>query len=124
MPSWAVAEAKARFSEVVEQALSEGPQEITRNGKRDGSEFPHRECVGLLRSGIEFEGRSHLYVLHSGRRVFLPHECQDAAVGRLYLPTTGDAPYSSRMNWTAFSRETSGAGVRIACMWSGIKTKA
>jgi prevent-host-death family protein len=33
MASWAVAEAKARFSEVVEQALSEGPQEITRNGK-------------------------------------------------------------------------------------------
>jgi prevent-host-death family protein len=34
MASWAVAEAKARFSEVVEQALSEGPQEITRNGKQ------------------------------------------------------------------------------------------
>jgi prevent-host-death family protein len=34
MTSWAVAEAKAKFSEVVEQALSEGPQEITRNGKQ------------------------------------------------------------------------------------------
>jgi prevent-host-death family protein len=34
MASWAVAEAKAKFSEVVEQALSEGPQEITRNGKQ------------------------------------------------------------------------------------------
>ena len=33
MASWAVAEAKAKFSEVVEQALNEGPQEITRNGK-------------------------------------------------------------------------------------------
>jgi len=33
MASWAVAEAKAKFSEVVEQALREGPQEITRNGK-------------------------------------------------------------------------------------------
>jgi prevent-host-death family protein len=29
-----VAEVKARFSAVVEQALSEGPQEITRNGKQ------------------------------------------------------------------------------------------
>jgi len=34
MANWAVAEAKARFSAVVEQALSEGPQEITRNGKQ------------------------------------------------------------------------------------------
>ena len=33
MASWAVAEAKAKFSEVVEQALREGPQENTRNGK-------------------------------------------------------------------------------------------
>jgi prevent-host-death family protein len=34
LANWAVTEAKARFSEVVEQALSEGPQEITRNGKQ------------------------------------------------------------------------------------------
>ncbi len=34
MANWGVAEAKARFSAVVEQALSEGPQEITRNGKQ------------------------------------------------------------------------------------------
>jgi prevent-host-death family protein len=34
MASWAVAEAKAKFSEVVEQALNKGPQEITRNGKQ------------------------------------------------------------------------------------------
>jgi prevent-host-death family protein len=34
MGNWAVAEAKAKFSEVVEQALSEGPQVITRNGKQ------------------------------------------------------------------------------------------
>ncbi len=34
MGSWAVAEAKAKFSAVVEQALTEGPQEITRNGKQ------------------------------------------------------------------------------------------
>ena len=34
MANWGVAEAKARFSVLVEQALSEGPQEITRNGKQ------------------------------------------------------------------------------------------
>ena len=29
--SWTVAEAKAKFSEVIERAMSEGPQTITRN---------------------------------------------------------------------------------------------
>lgn len=32
--SWTVAEAKARLSEVIEQARSAGPQTITRNGRR------------------------------------------------------------------------------------------
>ena len=31
---WTVAEAKAKFSEVIEKANSEGPQTITRNGRR------------------------------------------------------------------------------------------
>jgi prevent-host-death family protein len=31
--SWSLAEAKAKFSEVVERARSEGPQRVTRNGK-------------------------------------------------------------------------------------------
>ncbi len=30
---WSVAEAKARFSEVVDRALKQGPQAITRNGR-------------------------------------------------------------------------------------------
>ncbi|MGH7882584.1 MAG: type II toxin-antitoxin system Phd/YefM family antitoxin [Candidatus Dormibacteraceae bacterium] len=30
---WGVAEAKAHFSEVIDQVLSQGPQTITRNGK-------------------------------------------------------------------------------------------
>ena len=30
--SWALAQAKARLSEVIDRALSEGPQIITRNG--------------------------------------------------------------------------------------------
>lgn len=31
--SWTVAEAKAKFSKVIDQAESEGPQTITRNGR-------------------------------------------------------------------------------------------
>ena len=30
--NWTVAEAKAKFSEIIERALSQGPQTITRNG--------------------------------------------------------------------------------------------
>lgn len=32
-PIWTVAEAKAKFSEVIERAMSEGPQTITRKGR-------------------------------------------------------------------------------------------
>lgn len=31
--AWTVAQAKAKFSEVLDRALSSGPQKITRNGK-------------------------------------------------------------------------------------------
>ncbi len=31
--TWTVAEAKAKFSEIIERAMSEGPQTITRNGR-------------------------------------------------------------------------------------------
>jgi prevent-host-death family protein len=31
---WTVAEAKAKFSEIIERAMSEGPQTITRNGHK------------------------------------------------------------------------------------------
>jgi len=30
---WTVADAKARFSEVIDRALSDGPQTVTRNGR-------------------------------------------------------------------------------------------
>jgi prevent-host-death family protein len=32
-PTWTIAGAKAKFSEVIEKARSEGPQTITRNGR-------------------------------------------------------------------------------------------
>jgi prevent-host-death family protein len=31
---WGIADAKARFSEMIERALSDGPQTITRNGRK------------------------------------------------------------------------------------------
>ena len=31
--SWTVAEAKAKFSEIIARAMAEGPQTITRNGR-------------------------------------------------------------------------------------------
>ena len=31
--NWTVAEAKTKFSEIIERAVSEGPQTITRNGR-------------------------------------------------------------------------------------------
>jgi prevent-host-death family protein len=34
MESWTVAAAKAKFSEVIDRALSKGPQTITRNGHK------------------------------------------------------------------------------------------
>lgn len=33
-PTWTVAEAKAKFSEVIDEARSNGPQTVTRNGRK------------------------------------------------------------------------------------------
>lgn len=49
MSSWKVAEAKARFSELMERALREGAQEITRHGKR----------MVVVVSATEWDRRSH-----------------------------------------------------------------
>ena len=34
VPTWTVAEAKAKFSEVLDRAMTQGPQTITRKGRR------------------------------------------------------------------------------------------
>jgi prevent-host-death family protein len=47
MASWGIAELKAKATEVVESAQTEGPQEITRHGKR----------VALLVSPKEWDER-------------------------------------------------------------------
>jgi prevent-host-death family protein len=49
MANWAVAEAKAKFSELIETARAQGAQEITRNGK----------LVGVLVSPEEWKKAKH-----------------------------------------------------------------
>lgn len=49
MANWAVAEAKAKFSELIETAREQGAQEITRNGK----------LVGVLVSPEEWKKAKH-----------------------------------------------------------------
>lgn len=71
MTSWKVAEAKSRFSELIDKALREGAQEITRHGrrtavvvsaeewdrktKRKGSLIEFLEQSPLKGSGLDFE---------------------------------------------------------------------
>jgi prevent-host-death family protein len=50
MANWAVAEAKAKFSELIETARAQGAQEITRNGK----------LVGVLVSPEEWRKTKHI----------------------------------------------------------------
>jgi prevent-host-death family protein len=49
MTSWKVADAKARFSELIERALREGAQEITRHGRR----------MVVVVSATEWDRRTH-----------------------------------------------------------------
>jgi prevent-host-death family protein len=63
MASWKVAEAKARFSELIDKALHEGAQEITRHGKRAVVVISAEEWDrGTKRQGslVEFLNRSPL----------------------------------------------------------------
>lgn len=47
--TWTVAEAKAKFSELVEQARATGPQTITRHG----------QAAAVLVSAVEWERKTH-----------------------------------------------------------------
>jgi prevent-host-death family protein len=47
--SWTVAEAKARFSEVIDRARTEGPQVVTRNGQE----------AAVIVSKEEWERKAH-----------------------------------------------------------------
>ena len=66
MGSWAVQDAKARFSEMLEKAEQSGPQTITRRGVekavlvpidkwRQMTETPKRTLIEVLMSGPKFD---------------------------------------------------------------------
>ena len=57
MGAWGVASAKARFSEVVSRAMTEGPQEVTKGGKKAVvvvSQKEWDERAGPRRSAADF----------------------------------------------------------------------
>lgn len=61
--TWSVAQAKAKFSEVIEKAKSEGPQTITRNGRKAAVLVASEEWerkTGRKGTLLEFFARSPL----------------------------------------------------------------
>ncbi|HEX7760898.1 MAG TPA: type II toxin-antitoxin system Phd/YefM family antitoxin [Caulobacteraceae bacterium] len=69
--AWSLAEAKAKFSEVVEKALTEGPQHVTRNGRPVVVIVPETEWAR-----VSAKGRSFVDVLldPSVRGILTPEE--------------------------------------------------
>ena len=51
MQSWPVQDAKARFSELLEASLSEGPQVVTKHGKAAAVLVPIRQWDALQSAG-------------------------------------------------------------------------
>ena len=51
MHTWPVQDAKARFSEMLETSLAEGPQVVTKHGKAAAVLVPIRQWVALQASG-------------------------------------------------------------------------
>jgi antitoxin Phd len=51
MPSWPVQDAKARFSELLETSLAEGPQLVTKHGKAAAVLVPIRQWDALQTAG-------------------------------------------------------------------------
>lgn len=52
--AWTLAEAKAKFSEVVERALREGPQHVTRNGRPAVVVVPEADWAAARGQGKSF----------------------------------------------------------------------
>ena len=65
-PNWTVAEAKAKFSEIIERAMWEGPQTITRKGRTAAVVVGPRNGSG--RPSVRATWRSSLRDLRCGDR--------------------------------------------------------
>lgn len=50
MPTWPVQDAKARFSELLETSIAEGPQVVTKHGKAAAVLVPIRQWEALQRA--------------------------------------------------------------------------
>ena len=77
--AWQLQEAKNKFSEVVERALSKGPQEITRHGKKTAvvlSLRDYQKLKGKKGSLVDFFRRSPLNGLEISRTKDYPREVQ------------------------------------------------
>ncbi|HLI79553.1 MAG TPA: type II toxin-antitoxin system Phd/YefM family antitoxin [Candidatus Binataceae bacterium] len=53
--NWQIQEAKARFSEMVDRALKDGPQTVTRHGKAVAVLVPMKEYRRLRSKGKSFK---------------------------------------------------------------------
>jgi antitoxin Phd len=75
MKAWAVQDAKARFSELLETCLKEGPQIVTKRGEQAAVLVPFAEWQALQRSArptlkqllLAEEGRGDLKIPPRGR---------------------------------------------------------
>jgi antitoxin Phd len=75
MKSWSVQDAKARFSELLETCLSEGPQVVTKRGSDAAVLVPVQDWQRLQRSArptlkellLSAEPRSELLIAQRGR---------------------------------------------------------
>ena len=77
--AWQLQEAKNKFSEVVERAITAGPQEITRHGKKTAVVISLRDYKKLKRkrgSLIDFFRRSPFKGIEITRTKDLPREVQ------------------------------------------------
>ena len=62
--SWPVQEAKARFSELLEKSVTEGPQVVTKRGVETAVLVPIDECAGCS-NGLG--RRSRIFFSHPNR---------------------------------------------------------
>ena len=76
-PAWQLQDAKNKLSELIERAIKNGPQEITRHGKKTAVVLSFQEYVRLLKgteSLDEFFRRSPLKGLVFERNKDMPRQ--------------------------------------------------
>ena len=76
-PAWPLQDAKNKLSEVIERAIKNGPQEITRRGKKAAVVLSFQEYLRLLKGNtslIDFFRQSPLRGIKLARTKDLPRE--------------------------------------------------